>query len=148
MFGFNRWTPFDEMFNFQREADRLLDQFWSDLPSRPAAWPSPPSLQVRASDVAWRIDVPLPGIDPRNVDLEIVGRNVTIRVKPSTDKGGENARNEQTFTVPQFLDLDKITAAHHYGMLQLTVPLKESVKPRRIQIDTEATDQKQLTAVA
>jgi HSP20 family protein len=152
MFGFNRWTPFDEMFNFQREADRLLDRFWSDLPSRTAARPSSPLFQVRASDEAWRIDVPLPGIDPRDVDLEVVGHNVTIRVKQAPDKDGENSRNEQTFeqtfTVPQFLDLDRITAAHHHGMLQLTVPLKESVRPRRIQIDTEAADQKRLTAVA
>jgi hypothetical protein len=29
-------------------------------------------------------------------------------------------------------------------MLRLTVPLKESVKPRRIQIDTQMEDQKQL----
>jgi hypothetical protein len=30
------------------------------------------------------------------------------------------------------------------GMLRLTVPLKESVKPRRIQIETEGEDQKRL----
>jgi HSP20 family protein len=117
--------------------------------SRTAAWSTSPSFHVRASDDAWRIDVPLPGIDPRRVDLEVIGNNLTIRVKPSTDdKGGENARTEQTVTVPQFLDLNKITATHHYGMLQLTVPLKESVKPRRIQIEIEAADQKRLTAVA
>jgi HSP20 family protein len=148
MFGFNRWTPFDEMFNLQREADRLLDHFWSNLPSRTAAWPSAPSFQVRNSEDAWRIDVPLPGIDPRHVDLEVVGNNVTVRVRPSTDQAGDHASSEQTFTVPQFLDLDKITASHHHGMLQLTVPLKESVKPRRIQIDTDAAEQKRLTAVA
>jgi HSP20 family protein len=147
MLGFNRWTPFDEMFNFQREADRLLDQFWNDLPSRTATSPSSPSFQVRASDEGWRIDIPLPGIDPRHVDLEVVGNNVTVRVKASADARGENARNEQTFTVPQFLDLDRMTAAHRHGLLQLTVPLKESVKPRRVQIDTEAADQKRLTAV-
>jgi hypothetical protein len=33
-------------------------------------------------------------------------------------------------------------------MLQLTVPLKDSVKPRRIQIASAAEDQKQLTAVS
>ena len=148
MFGFNRWSPVDEIFNFQREADRLLDRFWSDLPTRPVASASTPSFQVRASEDSWRIDVPLPGIDPRDVDLEIVGHHLTIRVKQPADAGGESARNEQTLTVPQFLDLDKITAAHRHGMLHLTVPLKESVKPRRIQIDTEAEDQKRLTAVA
>jgi hypothetical protein len=44
--------------------------------------------------------------------------------------------------------VDKIGATHHHGMLRLTVPLKESVKPRRVQIDTEATEQKRLTTAA
>jgi hypothetical protein len=30
-------------------------------------------------------------------------------------------------------------------MLRLTLPLKESVKPRRVQIETQVEDQKQLT---
>jgi hypothetical protein len=32
-------------------------------------------------------------------------------------------------------------------MLRLTLPLKESVKPRRVQIDLQAEDQKQLSGV-
>ena len=108
-----------------------------------------PTFQVHTTDDAWRIDVPLPGIDPRVVDLEVVGHNITIRVKPPVeDKSADMSRYEQTVTVPQFLDVDKIGATHHHGMLRLTVPLKESVKPRRVQIDTEATEQKRLTTAA
>ena len=47
-----------------------------------------------------------------------------------------------------FLDIDKLTASHRHGMLRLTLPLKESVKPRRVQIDTQVEDQKQLTGAA
>jgi len=36
--------------------------------------------------------------------------------------------------IPQFLDVEKLTASHRHGMLRLTLPLKESVKPRRVQI--------------
>jgi HSP20 family molecular chaperone IbpA len=41
---------------------------------------------------------------------------------PNDDKDKNLTRYEQTFTVPQFLDLDKLTASHRYGMLRLTVP--------------------------
>ena len=34
MFGLTRWNSFDDVFNFQREVDRLFNQFWSDLPIR------------------------------------------------------------------------------------------------------------------
>jgi HSP20 family protein len=147
MFGRTRWNSFDDVFNFQREVDRLFNQFWSDLPTRTAATAagSSPSFQVNTTDDGWRIDIPLPGIDPKDVSLEVAGNNLSIRAEvPSDDKDKNPARYEQTFNIPQFLDLEKLTASHRHGMLRLTVPLKESVKPRRIQIETEVEDQKRL----
>jgi HSP20 family protein len=148
MVGTTRWNPFDDFFTFQREVDRMFDRFWNALPTRTAAQ-SPGSFQVNSTDDAWRIDVPLPGIDPKDVTLEVAGNTLSIRVGESDQrrKDSSAARLEQTMTVPQFLDLDKLTATHRHGMLQLTVPLKDSVKPRRIQIASAAEEQKQLTAV-
>jgi HSP20 family protein len=144
MFGLTRWNSFDDVFNFQRDVDRLFNQFWSDLPTRTAAG-SPSSFQVHTTDDGWRIDVPLPGIDPKDVLLEVAGNNLTIRAEvPNEDTDKNVSRYEQTLMIPQFLDLDKLTASHRHGMLRLNVPLKDSVKPRRIQIETQAEDQKQL----
>ena len=148
MFRLNHRNPIDDVFNFQRDMDRFFDQFWSDLPSRTAA-SSTPSFQVTATDDGWRIDVPLPGIDPKDVALEAAGNTLNIRAESSGDDKGDNvARYEQTLTIPQFLDLDKLSASHRHGMLRLMLPLKESVKPRRIQIDTQAPEGKQQLAGA
>src|SRR5687768_7201927 len=148
MFGLNRWSPFEDVFNFQREVDRVFNQFWSDLPTRTATASAPgqsPSFQVNTTDDSWRIDVPMPGIDPKDVNLESAGNTLTIRAEvPSDEKDKSPTRYEQQFNIPQFLDLEKLTASHRHGMLRLTVPLKESVKPRRIQIETEVEDQKRL----
>ena len=148
MFGLTRWSPFEDVFNFQREVDRLFNQFWSDLPTRTAtAAGSSPAFQVNTTDEGWRIDVPMPGIDPKDVSLEVAGHTLSIRAEVPSDENDRNpTRYEQTLTIPQFLDLEKLTASHRHGMLRLTVPLKESVKPRRIQIATELEDQKQLVA--
>ena len=145
MFGLTRWNSFDDVFNFQREVDRLFNQFWSDLPSRTAPGSSP-SFQVQATDDGWRVDVPMPGIDPKDVSLEVAGNNLTIRAEVSGEGIDKNVSYyEQTLMIPQFLDLEKLTASHRHGMLRLTLPLKESVKPRRVQIETQVEDQKQLT---
>jgi HSP20 family protein len=147
MFGLSRWTPFDDLFNFQREVDRLFNQMWSDLPTRTAAG-SPGSFRVNTTPEGWRIEVPLPGIDPEHVALEVAGNTLSIRAEvPGDGKGEPMTRYEQSVTVPPFLDIDKLSASHHHGMLQLTVPLKESVKPRRIEIQTAAEERKQLTWV-
>jgi HSP20 family protein len=147
MFGLTRWNSFDDVFNFQREVDRLFNQFWSDLPTRTAAGSSP-SFQVNPTEDGWRVDVPLPGIDPKDVSLEVAGNNLTIRAEVQSEDGEKNvSRYEQTFTVPQFLDIEKLSASHRHGMLRLTLPLKDSVKPRRVQIETQMEDQKQLAGV-
>ena len=149
MFGLTRWNSFDDVFNFQREMDRLFNQFWTDLPTRTPVSSAPAgsssSFQVQATDDGWRVDVPLPGIDPKDVSLEVAGNNLTIRAEiPGEGKDTNVSCYEQTLIIPQFLDLDKLTASHRHGMLRLTLPLKESVKPRRVQIETEVEDQKQL----
>ncbi len=146
MFGLTRWNSFDDVFNFQREVDRLFNQFWSDLPTRTAAAPASPSpsFHVNQTEDGWRVDVPLPGVDPKDVSLEVAGNNLTIRVEVPSEGDKNVSRYEQTLIIPQFLDLEKLTASHRHGMLRLTLPLKESVKPRRVQIETQVEDQKQL----
>lgn len=149
---FNLNSPFDNFFQVQREFDRMFNQFWADLPARTTNARS--SFNVEANDDRWRIDVPLPGIDPKNVSLEVAGNTLTIRAEEPKTEGRQEQRYEQTLTIPQFLDLDKIQASHRHGMLELTIPVKDAVKPRRIQIAGSSEErqqlkeeQKQLTAV-
>jgi HSP20 family protein len=145
MVGLTRWSPFEDVFNFQKEVDRVFNQLWSDLPTRTAAGSSPSSFQVNTTDDGWKIDLPMPGIDPKDVTLDVAGNTLSIRAEVLSEDGDKTlTRYEQTFTIPQFLDLDKLSASHRHGMLRLTLPLKESVKPRRIQIETQVEDQKQL----
>jgi HSP20 family protein len=147
MFGLTRWSPFEDVLNFQREVDRVFNQFWSDLPTRTAA-NSAPSFQVNTTEEGWRIDVPLPGIDPKDVAIDVAGNTLSICAEaPSDDKDKNPARYEQTFTIPPLLDTEKLSASHRHGMLRLTLPLKDSVKPRRIHIETQPQDQKQLVGV-
>lgn len=147
MFALTRWNPFDDIFHVQRDAERMFDNFWSELPARTAASPNG-GFQVTTNDDAWRIDVPIPGIDPQHVALEAAGSTLSIRAGQGDDKGGNGIRYEQTFTVPQFLDLNRLTASYRHGMLELTLPLKDSVKPRRIEIEGVAETQKRITSAA
>jgi HSP20 family protein len=135
-----------DMFNFHRQIDRLFNQMWSDLAAQPATSRSP-EFQVRSTADAWKVSVPLPGVDPKHVALEAAGHTLTIRVEQPERADHAYARFEQTITVPQFVDLDKVSASHRHGLLELTLPLKDAVKPRTIQIDSAATsDTKQLHA--
>lgn len=134
MFRMTRVSPYDDLFNFQREVDRLFNQFWTDLPARTAS-ASATQFQATNTDDGWKIDVPMAGIDPQHVSIETAGNTLSIRAQePGDGKTAGRLLFEQTLTVPQFLDLEKVAASHRHGMLQLTIPVKESVKPRRVQI--------------
>jgi len=143
---FGQRNAFEDIFNFQREADRLFNQFWSELPARstrPATATNP--FQVHTSDDSWRLEIPMPGIDPKHVSIEVAGNTIAVRAEQNGGRTDGETRYEQTMTVPQFLDLDRISATHRHGLLELTLPLKDSVKPRRIQIEGVNESQKQLT---
>jgi HSP20 family protein len=135
-----------DIFSFQRQFDRLFNQLWSDLATQPSVTAATP-FQVRGTGDTWTVSVPLPGIDPQHVAIEAAGNTLTVRVEEPEDNRGYG-RFEQSITVPQFVDVEKVTASHKHGLLELTLPLKESMKPRRIQIDTAAApaDTKQLRA--
>jgi HSP20 family protein len=143
MFGTTRWNPFDEIFTFQREADRLFDHLWSALPTR-GAWA--PSFHATSTDEGWLIDIPMPGIDPQHITLEAAENTLTVRADSPAEADGRGGRYEQSLIVPRFVDLDRLRASHRHGMLRLTLPLRDSVRPRRIQIETETGEQKQLAA--
>lgn len=146
MLGMTRWNAVDDIFNFQRQVENIFDQFWNELPNRTAAGRSP-SFQVTTTSDGWRVDVPLPGIDPQHVTLEVAGGTLTIRAEEPASNDDSALRYEQSFTIPQFLDVEKINASYRHGMLQLRLPLKDSVKPRRINIDG-VTGQKQIPSAA
>jgi HSP20 family protein len=134
-----------DVFNFHRQFDRLFNQMWSDLATQPATLQTP-AFQVRGTGDAWKVSVPLPGVDPQHVAIEAAGHTLTIRVEQPENSENGYGRFEQTITVPQFVDLEKVAASHRHGMLELTLPLKESMKPRRIQVETVPAETKQLHA--
>jgi HSP20 family protein len=145
MLGLTRLNPFDEVFKVQRDVERMFDRFWNELPAQTVT-AQQPGFDVKTTDEDWNIRIPVPGVDPQNITLEQAGNTLTIRaVEPHEDKSGTEMRYEQSFTVPQFLDVEKVSASHHHGMLQLRLPLKDSIKPRRIQI-AGITDKKQIAA--
>src|SRR3954462_12669260 len=88
MFSQTRWNPFEDIFNFQREADRLFNQFWNELPARSANRPTQTTpFQVHTSDDSWRLEIPMPGIDPKQVSIEVAGNTISVHAEQS---GGRN----------------------------------------------------------
>lgn len=135
-----RWSPFEELRQLADEFERRLSSW-----SRPGSSSSMKPLESATDEDAWRVRVALPGFDPKNVDVSVSGR--TLHVRAEQKDGDGVARFDEAVTLPGDVDVDSISARFRHGLLELTLPKSEAIKPRRIPI-AAGDDQKQLPSAA
>lgn len=136
-----RWNPVDELRRITEGFDRRLHGWRSGS----ALVGSPVDTSIGSVDDGYRVRIPLPGIAPENVTVDVAGRAVHVRAI-ERDGDTESVRYEEVLTLPASVDTEKIGATFRYGVLELTVPYLQAVKPRRIEIATEGP--KQLSTAA
>lgn len=89
----------------------------------------------------------IPGIDPQEIEISVVGKSVTLRGarKPEELKEGEvyhrrerwNGQFSKTFELPFAIDADKVGAKYVKGVLYVALPRAEADKPHRISVKSE-----------
>lgn len=142
MLSMTRWNPFEELTGLHREMDRVFGRYVGDerAGTPAAAWT--PATEINRGGEGWKVRIALPGIDPKDVSIDLQGNNLTVageRTRADSDgQGGASefhyGRFERTFTLPANVDSGKVAADYAHGVLELTLPLAETAKPRRIAI--------------
>jgi HSP20 family protein len=141
-----RWSPFEELTTLHREMDRLFSRAFDTPSGQPgAAAAFVPAIEVVPAKEGWDARLALPGVEPKDVQIDVAGNTLTVRGERTARQNRAETylseitygRFERTLSLPESIDAEKVTASYRNGMLELHLPLKESVKPRRIQIATE-----------
>jgi HSP20 family protein len=123
-----------------------LDRIAEELTTNARRGPRPFAMDAfrHGDEVMLLFD--LPGVDAQSIDLTVDQHVLTIRAErqPSVREGDEIISSERpmgTFVRRVFLgdalDTDRINADYRNGVLQLTIPVSERAKPRRIEIAAE-----------
>ena len=142
MLSMTRWNPLAELNGLHREMDRVFGRYFDgpeDPPARPA-WT--PATEITSDKEGWTLRMALPGVEPKEVDIDLHGNSLTISGErtSATRDGGHRVselgygRFERVFALPSNVDAEKVAASYANGMLELTLPLAETAKPRRIAI--------------
>ena len=141
------WRPFREISRLRREMDRLWDDYFGS--GRRGLQPLTefaPAVDVKETDTEIVVKAEVPGMDAKDINISITGEVLTIKgeKKSEREEKEENyhviERSHGSFSrslvLPAAVNMDKIEAKYDKGVLTVTCPKREEVKPKSIEIKT------------
>jgi HSP20 family protein len=132
----------------QQEIDRLFDGFSRNFPTFATSGTTLPSMDVSETDKAIEITAELPGLEKKDVELNLADNVLTIRGEKKNEREEENKdyylleRSFGSFSrsveLPKGVNPEDISAEIANGVLKVTVkkPAPRQTKP--IEIKTAA----------
>ena len=141
--------PFQERNSLQQEMNRLFDSFFG---KRPMAfeedltdWGFGPPVDVYEDDETLRFLIEIPGIDEKDIRVEVENNVLTVRGERKLEKdvNEKNFRRmerhygmfSRSFTLPHTVDSDKIEANYAHGVLTLQMAKRAGAKPKQIKVN-------------
>jgi HSP20 family protein len=138
------WEPFRDMMTLRQAMDRLFDESVVRAPGARGApgervYQLPVDAYTTTDDVV--VKASLPGVDPNDVDITLDGENLTIQAEIKADQEQDYVIRERasgifrrTLSLNVPVQSDKVSAEFKQGVLTLTMPKAEAVKPRKITV--------------
>jgi HSP20 family protein len=135
--------------SFRREMEDLFDRFVGDDGANghtTAAWA--PRVDVEETDKDFLVKADLPGVDPKDVEIQVVDNVLTIRgakEEKKEEKKKSYHRMERfcgsfyrAIMLPAGADAEKLAATSGNGVVIVTVPKKPEAQPRKIAVQPKA----------
>jgi HSP20 family protein len=122
-----------------RELDRLAQQLVGTR-ARPSGMP----MDAYRDGDRFVVHFDLPGVEPSSIDLTVENNVLTVTAERKWDAGRDRQvlaaeRPQGTFSRQLFLseglDLDRVEANYHHGVLTLHIPVAEQAKPRKVAVN-------------
>ncbi len=131
---------FNTLYDLPRTIEKFFDELWSPLEISQRRIAYPP-LNIAEDDNNIYVYVELPGVDVNDLDLTISDKSLILTGERKSDKA-EYIRQERpvgkfqriiNFNVD--IQRDNVKAKMKNGILEITLPKAEEIKPKRIQIE-------------
>ncbi len=156
MLSIRKWDPFAELSTLHREMDEFFRRTLSGLTPGffKGEWYPLVESYMRGDHLVVRVD--LPGVNPRDVDISILGNQLVIkgeRKAEKEEKKGEYfyretsyGRFERVLTLPEGVNTDKVHATYKDGILEITMPARAEALPKKITVEVEGEKKEQKAA--
>ena len=120
----NRRNLIDEIF---RDLDFVNDNFLS----KPYPIRNSSDYKTDSDDDGVILTMNVPGYNKKLIDVSVSGDKLTIEGKSHT---GSTEGFNHSFTINDNLDADEIDATAIDGVLTVSIPYAEEVKPRKVKV--------------
>jgi HSP20 family protein len=142
-----RWEPAREMMTLREAMDRLFDDaFTRPLSMSGTNW-SIPAVDMYQTDNEVVVKAALPGIKADEVQINVTGEVLTLKGEVKQEnESKEKAYHireqrwgafERSLVLPTEVVADKAKAYFENGVLTITLPKADEVKPKTINIKTK-----------
>ena len=106
-----------------------------------------PPVDVYEDEHSITLKLEVPGVDEKAMDVSIENNTLTVRGERTLEKD-EKAENFQrverqygsftrSFTVPNSVDLEQVTAHYDKGVLKISLAKKAEAKPKQIKVNVD-----------
>jgi len=142
-----RWEPFRDMLTLRDMMDRMFEEgVFRPLVSLAPWTEGSLAVDMYETDDSVVVKTAIPGVKAEDIDVSVAGDILTIKAETREEeevKRENYLRRERrlgsycrSVTLPGGLETDKAEADYTNGILTLTFPKAEEVKPKSIKITT------------
>jgi len=138
-----RFEPMREMITLREAMDRLFNDAFTPSLGNAGGWQAP-AVDLYQTDDEVVVKASLPGMKSDDVQISITGDMLTLKGEfKQEDEKKEKAYHlreqrygafERTFALPTEVTADKARAEFENGILTITLPKAEEVKPKMITV--------------
>lgn len=138
-----RWDSLREISEVRSLMDRAFDDFFSRSPITSEGIGTI-DVNLLQTDDNIIVKASIPGVKPEEINISVSGDTLTLRGEIKEDQEFKDANYyiremrqgnfSRTMTLPVKVDSDKAKAEFENGILCLTLPKAEEVKPKTITI--------------
>lgn len=128
------------------EAENLIGRLWEDGEDRWFMGRTVPSVDIAETDTSVEAKVDLPGVKPKEIDIQLNGNVLTVsgERKEEKEQNGKTFHRverrsgsfSRSFSLPCPVEEDEVVAEFHDGVLTITMPKTEAAKTRKIPVKT------------
>jgi HSP20 family protein len=141
-----RWDPFRDLLTLREKMNRLFEDVVTARGQEKefisSTWN--PAVDIYESENQLVLTAEIPGVAEKDVEIKIEDNTLSIKGERrfETETKEENYHRLErsygsfyrTFTLPNYVDQDKIHAEHENGVLKITMPKRTDLKPRKVKI--------------